>query len=272
MTEPFYIQTYLLLGGPNADGRALISALPPTYDGPQHEVWTWNTGSSELQLIEGGVNNKKLIDGLETTTHGLEIPMGRALRDHNEGKRVLIVKVVVNEVQSPQSGFVHEVVGLDWSQEDEATDKLFAVEDDLLTLNTGIRAVGSTLDIRGIVFWQGDAEAYLDPTLAATWGDRVAYVFSKVRSLIAENGWTQIQRTPVPGVLVKISRAAKNSYSGADQDTIRTAADAVAAADPYLETVDSNDYAVDGGLLHSTSAAMFSLGPQIADIFEPYLD
>lgn len=92
VSQPVYMDIYVLWGQSNMDGSAPNSTLPADWSGPvrlDNTAWVVNFGSGNIEVLECGTNNAKTLG-----EWGPEMPL--AWDYVNSNRDVLIIKVASN--------------------------------------------------------------------------------------------------------------------------------------------------------------------------------
>lgn len=240
MTVPFPV--FLLLGQSNMEGRApnsnaLSPEIPANLIGPHENALAWNNVALEFQELEDGVNNKSsnLLD-----TFGPEMSFTTRMRDLNGGRKVGMLKT------ASDGSFLANIPGVqDWSLTSlELLGTLFAR---LFQADTYVTGTGEQLDIRGILWHQGESDAVFGPggvpDLVTPYKSDLAAVFQAIRDEIVSNGWTTLTH-PVPICCAKIHtswRASLPQPNDEDIDGIRAAFEELAQEEEYIFLTDVDD-------------------------------
>lgn len=243
------LRILLIAGQSNADGRAVVSGLPPGLQSPQNDVdfyYKTEGNTAALTTLRPGLS--------ETSQFGPEILLGRRFADlhsSESGTRVVLIKYA-NGGTSLSS---------DWKAGGDATTAGDGPEYVIFqqTVGSGLAALAAAhpsaaIELDAMVWMQGESDTN---SLAAA----NAYQ-TNLTDLIADLRATYGARLPF--VIGRLSdRQTANNATG--MAIIQTAQDAVAASDPLAEIIDTNGFTLKGDNLHFDANGQQSLGSAFAE-------
>lgn len=261
------IPTYVLLGARNMEGRGLFGDLPAELAGPHENVWVYNVATNlndeALQLL---VNNKSTSVFLG---HGPEMSFGPAIRNANQGRRVLLIKTAVEQsAMFPSPGNFN-----DWSEENYATDNRLATDLKSTTVETGtadggLAARGLTQDVRGFLLSLGHLDAALFES-AVQFETRLRFFIDYFRNKQVADGRTTLAAEKIPFAVALLPRA-NVATSEPFIDTIRAAIESVAASDDFVFAIENDDLDLQTGS-DLSSAGQVIQGQRMAAALAPFV-
>ena len=213
-TGPAVLQVYVLAGQSNMDGYAWVPGLPPSDRVADPRVplyWSGWGGFRDLQPASYG----------GAVYVGPEVTLGRALAD--AGVPAVVVKHAVGGTDLANYWFPGVTPG-----DATAGDGFAVLADSVDAAVAELEAAGQPWEWAGFVWMQGESDS-LDLGMAYAYEDNLTGLVAAVRAITA---------TPeLPVVVGLISRESIWTYG----DVVRDAEAAVAAADPYVVTVETDD-------------------------------
>lgn len=237
---PLPVDVYLLAGGTNMDGAGYATALPPSLQSPQTDVWLYQDGA----LVPLGAAST----AVDPTGHGCfgpEVTFGRTMADAVPDRRAVVVKVT-----SPDAS-----LGDGWAPGEYAGDpRAGAAYTEWLTQ---MRAVGSLLTSEGrdwryagFAWMQGEVDG-ADAELAADYGAHLTALIRRVRE---DTGTADLP----------VAIGSLHCPSCTWREIVRLAESEVAAADPTVVLFDTEDLPVFTDAVHYDGSGVRTLGQRFA--------
>ncbi len=242
------LRVVLLAGQSNADGRAVVSELPPALQTPQDDVSLYYT----TEVSAGGLTT--LRPGLsETSQFGPEIMLGRRLADIHAGEsgtRVAIVKYA----NGGTSLRTHWAAGGDATTTGDGPEYVAFQQ----TVTSGLAALAAaypqaTLDLQAMVWMQGESDAVASSS--GLYQDNLTAFIADVRATYGAS---------LPFIIARLS-SKQTALNSVHLGVIRAAQDAVAAADPRTSVFSTDDFGIKPDNLHFNGSGQQSMGGAFAD-------
>lgn len=241
------LRVYLLGGQSNGDGRAAISELPVELQSPQSNV-------DFYYKVEGSVASlTTLRPGLsETSQFGPEIMLGNRLAKlhaHEQGTRVAIIKYA----NGGTNLHTQWKAGGDGTISGDGPEYLVFQQ----TVQGGLAALAAAhplaeINLEGMTWMQGEADASAEH--AALYQSRLATFISDVRATFGQT---------LPFIIGCLSSG--QTYIPAQYlSAVRSAQDAVAAADPLTGIVNTDGLGMKSDNLHFNGAGQQAMGSDFA--------
>lgn len=241
-TDPGPLQVYLLAGQSNMDGYAYVSGLPPSLQVAQLDVrlyWSGNARWTALAPASFGTAY-----GVEY--FGPEVTFGRYLADQHPERSFALIKHAVGGTDLAQYWYPGEERD-DPTQGDGYQVFLATIDAALAELD----AAGTDYEIAGMIWMQGEADAYSYLDWANAYEANLTHFISRVRSDMG-----------VPDLPFAIGKIyCPTCVYG---DIVRTAEDAVADADPNVYAFDTDDLPIFNDNIHYDGSGMRTLGERFA--------
>lgn len=241
--DPGPVQVYLLAGQSNMDGYAYVTGLPPSLQVSQGDVrlyWSGNGSWTGLAPASYGIDY-----GVEY--FGPEVTFGRFLADQDEAPPVALIKHAIGGTDLAYYWYPGEY-RRDPAQGLGYRDFLATIELALAELD----AEGTAWEIAGMIWMQGESDAYSDEDIAAAYEANLTHFISRVRD--------DVGAPDLPFVIGKI-HCPTCPYG----DIVRAGEDAVDAADPKVTAFATEDLSVNADGIHYDGAAMRTLGERFAE-------
>ena len=241
-------ETYILIGGSNANGNGLISSLSAHLKNPLDSCFIYVP--CEFQVLDAGINN--LGRQISTTKHGIE-----------ESFLDSMSIVRNNQIRMVKFGNGNTLLTNQWKPDDDAiANWTYTKVNNFLMTVLSVEAAkanayrdGVRLDIKAVIIFIGED----DQTAAAS-----PYYGSTLYSLITRLR-TFLHNPNLKAIIIK-TRIDDAIYG----PVVRTAEDSVAALEPTnIFTVETNDLPGSTSVL-LTSAQLVTVGYRVADICENF--
>ena len=208
------LQVYLLAGQSNMDGYAYVSGLPPALQLPDARVPLYWSGWGAFRPVQPSSYGGPFFVGPE-------VPFGHALAD--AGVDVVLVKHAVGGTDL--AGFWYPGATPDAP---DAGPGFAVLADTLAAAAVELDAGGRPWQWAGFVWMQGESDA-LDVAMASAYEANLTRLVASVRVL-----------TDAPALPVAVGLISRESF-WTYADTVRTAQQDVADADPHVVTVETDD-------------------------------
>lgn len=211
---PQTLQVYLLAGQSNMDGYGYLSGLPPAMQLADARVPLYWSGWGDFQsLAPASYGGQQFV--------GPEVSFGRSLAD--AGARVALVKHAVGGTDLAYYWYPGST-----PDAPDAGAGFSVLADTVAAAARRLDAEGEDWEWAGFVWMQGESDS-LDPAMTAAYTSNLHGLLAAVRA---------ITQTPeLPATIGLISRESYWTYA----DDIREAQVAVADADPFAVTVETDD-------------------------------
>ena len=233
------LDVYILAGQSNMDGGGLVSALPPSLQIAQDDVWLFWSGAWQWQ-------------GLAPASYwgasyfGPEVTFGRNMADADPKQPVGLVKYAISGTDLAQCWYPG-------ASKDDGT-----AGDCYEGFRTTLKAALETLDeneiswrIAGMAWMQGESDATLQAWAEAYEANLTAFI-RRVRE--------DVGRPKMPFAMGRIDCSVHCTY----RDTVRAAQDAVASTLDRVSVVETEDLPQILDSLHYDGSGMRTLGERLA--------
>jgi hypothetical protein len=216
---PPTVQVYLLAGQSNMDGAGEVISLPADLRVAQEDVWIYWSG---IPTWRGLVPSSNWTTGWGTY-FGPEVTFGRTLADASDGTQIALIKHAVGGTALSDFWYPGE------SAEDPSRGAGYTQFTDTVTAAlSDLEALELTPEIAGMIWMQGESDAF-DVASAEAYQSRMTAFIRRVREDVA---------TPsLPFSMGLIDCESMCPY----RDTIRAAQTAVASADLWVSTIETDD-------------------------------
>lgn len=233
--EPKPLSVYVLAGQSNMVGQGDAAELSTPLDAAQGDVMLWNDASVGWSPLSWGAGNGP-------TTFGPELSFGRILAQGAPEARVALIKHAEGGTN----------LAVDW---DPSTGPSYAnLVDVLAQAKARADAYGLTYEVRGFAWMQGESDA-LDANMAFDYTQNFPVFIEGVRALVG-----------VPDLPIVFGRIRETMPTPFDfASDVRAAQESVAAADPNVTFVDTDDLTLKADEVHYDAAALVTLGERFAD-------
>lgn len=244
------VRIVLQAGQSNADGRAAVTDLPTSpvnLQSPQDDIdlfYRVAGGSAAMTTLRPGLS--------ETSGFGPEIALGRRLADlwaGEAGTRVAIVKYANGGTN----------LAVQWKGGGDATTVGDGPEYVTFqqTVSQGLAALAAaypaaSLELQGMVWLQGESDAVA--SYASLYQANLAAFIADVRATYGAK---------LPFVIARLS-SGQTALTASYLNQVRTAQDAVAAADPRTGLIATDDLGLNGDNLHFNASAQQAIGARFA--------
>jgi hypothetical protein len=264
------IKVFLIGGQSNAAGSGLNSEYPAPYQMPQYDVEFWNggrlpgddvpdytswdrAGDTEFRPLELGSGNY-----LGGTHSGPEMSLGRTLKDTLPDHNIAIVKYGMSG-SALKRGLRPDGAG-DWDSDPAPLGSSFdGVRYHVFKNSAVLPALQAITDrddcyeIAGMFWMQGETDAG-NLTAANEYEANLNKLINSVR--------TEFSAPQMRFVIGRI-----RTVMGAYNATVRTAMENVAAADPLVEWVNTDDLNMNGDNVHYSAIGQVGLGERFAHAY-----
>ena len=236
---PSPVQIYLLGGQSNMDGYAYVTGLPPSLQLSQDDVSIYWSGRPQWSALAPS-SYGTLYYGTEY--FGPEVTFGRTMADARPDETIALLKYAIGGTD----------LAVCWNPGESDTDPVMGdcYRGWLSTVRDGLEAMEDDYEIAGMIWMQGESDAYnLD--YAAAYGDNLRHLIDRVREDVSTD-----EMPFAMGIIDCINCPYR--------DVVRAAQAEVATESELVMAVETEDLPQNIDYIHFDGSGMRTLGERLA--------